>query len=372
MEKPLNVEKPTSSQENVDSLFNNFDLIQAIKQLRDKLPTLNSHLTWEALVLHWPVELPEVAVEACLMTHFDYPEEETLLIQAIKNRKAAMAKCDCARSPRLVTEDDIEYYKKIPKDVDPKTTISVPLLRVMLDTPSTLLSFLPRNSPTELSVMPFSSMDAGQRVYALFYAEWDAWMGPPYGQIHSKARYCVGLEAKLFQNFSHCKHKMTYWNPCLGYSFEQHVQRALQSPCSNWRSNFEWLGFALSHTQDQDTIKMVNSILAGQFGLKCRHMTHRFIEWQSWHCKWFYKFRVDSKTVAFVTPNEGEPETKWAERKSEKDHRYSYLYPPLKLHVGASSPSLKSIAEMTPAERNAMMHHGIGSGGNRCTSRQWL
>ncbi|KAJ8061957.1 hypothetical protein OCU04_009741 [Sclerotinia nivalis] len=353
--------------------FKDKDLVEAIRQLRSKQPTLNSNEIWNYLVMNkrWPSALDEVMVELCLIEHFDYPWQETIIAKAkiIDEPALADTKCDCVCPRKLVTEDDIEYYENCPEKVDPKETISVPLLQIMLNTPSTIKSFLPQYTPTFLSAMSSSDMNAAQRVYALFYAEWDAWMGPPSGQIHAKVEHRDGMEAVCFESFSHCEHRMTYWAPNFEYSFEEHVQRALQSPCSNWRSNFKWLKFALSRTQDRDTIMMVNSVLAGQFGLKCRHMSNMFTEWHNWHSEWFYESRVlQTKTgaVAYVTPKKGDPEVKWAE--NHEDDWFNH-YPPLSVDVGSTSPSIEARNELRgkkKKEYEAMIPPMVYCRGNRC------
>ncbi|RAL66687.1 hypothetical protein DID88_006369 [Monilinia fructigena] len=345
-DKQSQSQQTTSSQEDLVKSFNNPFLIDSIKALLKKNPTLSSHEIWETIVFGFPVELPEMVVEACMIANFDYPESATLRIKSMKAEKAAMAKCKCARAPGLVTERDIAYYLDYQKDVNPKGSMSVSLLRVMLETPSTILSFLPRDTPIDLAEISVSSMSPAQRVYRLFYVEWDAWMGPPHAQVHFKREYVDGLEAKKFQNQVHCGHKMTYWSPSMDYKFEEHVQIALKSPCSNWRYNFEWLTFALSQTTDQNTIMMVNSVLVGKFGLKCRSLSNGFIEWQSWQSKWFYQCRIQDGRVAFVTPNEGDPEVKWAEKVTGRDHDCLYFYEPPKNNEKVLSPSRESMAEI--------------------------
>ncbi|CAD6453143.1 301f9893-46ba-4a44-a99a-5577d6ca8258 [Sclerotinia trifoliorum] len=330
-------------------------LIEAIKQLRLKQPTISSNEIWDYLVMNkrWPSPLDEITVECCLVEHFDYPWEETILMRRdiLNNPELLDPSCDCVRPRQMVTEDDIKYYENCPEKVDPRETISGPLLKMMLNTPSTIKSFLPQSTPTSLSAMSFSDMTVAQRAYALFYAEWDAWMGPPSGQIHAKVEHRDGMEAVCFEDVSHCEHRMTYWTPEFKYSFEQHAQRALRSPCSNWRSNFKWLKFALSRTQDPDTIMMVNSVLVGRHGLKCRHMSNMFTEWHNWHSEWFYECRVlHTKTgaIAYVTPKKGDPEVEWA-----KNHENDWLdhYPPLVVDIGSKSPSLDSQNELRVKQR---------------------
>ncbi|APA13824.1 predicted protein [Sclerotinia sclerotiorum 1980 UF-70] len=322
----------------------NKDLIKAIKQLRSKQPTISSNEIWNYLIMNkrWPAPLDEITVELCLVEHFDYPWEETILMRAniLITPELLDPRCDCVRPRQLVTEGDIKYYENCPEKVDPKETISVPLLKIMLNTPSTIKSFLPQSTPTSLSDMSISEMNVAQRVYALFYAEWNAWMGPPSGQIHAKVEHRDGMETKYFEDFPHCEHKMIYWTPDSKYSFEQHVQKALRSSCSNWRSNFKWLKFALTRTQDQDTIMMVNSVLAGRHGLKCRHMSNMFTEWHNWHSEWFYESRIlHTKTgaIAYVTPNKGDAEVEWAQ-----NHENDWLnhYSPRLVDVGSKSPSI--------------------------------
>ncbi|ESZ91766.1 hypothetical protein SBOR_7873 [Sclerotinia borealis F-4128] len=360
--------------------YNDKNLIEAIKILRSHKPEIASNEIWESLVIRWPVRLDEIVVELCLVVHFGYLLDETIILRARHEmadrkarRKANEDGCECARFRDPVTESDIRYYQDGPKEVDPRTSKSVSLLRVMLKTPTTIMSFLPRDTPTELSRIPFYDMDVGQRVYALFYAEWNAWMGPPAGPpvvpISHNDNYDFKEEPALFEDRSCCQHIIPYWNPNIGYSFEEHVQSALRSPCSNWRTNFSWLTWTLTRTQDQDTVMMINSVLAGRFGFKSRSMSRGFVEWQNWHNEWFHETRIqDDGKVAFVTPKKGEPEVCWA----EVDTAIAYHYFPLKLDVGIPLPSFEALDEMMAKDFEmdlAMVSPELANGGNRCKNR---
>ncbi|KAG4026266.1 hypothetical protein MFRU_043g00690 [Monilinia fructicola] len=345
-DKQSQSQKTTSSQENSDASFNDDLLNECVKLLLKKNPTLSSHEVWQCMVLNWPTELSEMLVEACMVANFDYPASATIKLKSVMGKQAARAKCNCERAPSLVMETDIAYYLEYSKDMNPTDSTSVSFLQIMLATPSTVLSFLPRETPIDLAEITFSSMSPAQRVYRLFYVEWDAWMGPPNAQVHPKQDYVVGLEAKKFQKSSHCGHRMTYWSPSMDYTFEEHVQRALKSPCSNWRHNFEWLNFALSQTTDRNTIMMVNSVLVGRFGLKCRNLSNGFVEWQSWQSKWFHECRIEDGRVVFVTADKGGPEVKWAEKVAGNDHDYLYFYAPRMIDGTVPSPSRQSMAEI--------------------------
>ncbi|KAI9639967.1 hypothetical protein NHQ30_011636 [Ciborinia camelliae] len=350
-------------------------VVGAIQAVLNHSPGLSSRKIHSRLLRNetWPLKLHEVAVEACLVKNFGMRISDTRLMAAMPftsdaaidewiagclcehfGEAAADAlmkatvrnHCKCMRTPKTVSEEEIKYYRNGRMTVDPRKSRAVGLLRMMLDTKVPIKSFLPRNTPTELASMPYSFMDAGQRVYALFYAEWDAWMGPACFKAPPAIEYVEDFEEKMIfkgpqsGDPAHCHFNITCWNPEIGYSFEDHVQEVLASTCDEWRCNREWLKWAITRTEDQDTIKMINSVLAGQHGVKYRHIFHGFVEYHNWHSIWFYNFRIVHEIAAYVVEKKGDAEMMWAERFPEGHLEYHYALQPRA--TGVSSPPLKS------------------------------
>lgn len=283
-------------------------LIQSIADILTFKPKSTSREVYDLLVACSTGEgcVGESVVEACLIAEFGYSPEDTMRIKTlsaaqrnaivakrkvaklkaisededdeeeekdhikdgcicdecvIKPVKAVEALCDCNRPVQIISNVWLDRYR-IYKEDKPENSSSVALLSIMLGTASTIKSFLPNDLPDDIQSEHSASLRAGQRVYALFYSEWWAWMGPPFRQMNPKLNYKPGLEADTFEGADlHIdEHKMIYWDPSLPYSFEAHVQKALQFTCGCWRSNFLWLKFALCHTQDRNTVLMLNAV----------------------------------------------------------------------------------------------------------------
>ncbi|TGO22094.1 hypothetical protein BPAE_0183g00270 [Botrytis paeoniae] len=347
-------------------------VVQDIKELRHRQPTLSPRQIWVDLDKpnYWPAPLLEIAVEACLIKFCGVRPEDTTQLETLDYRevpgqrflnrildycfgshKFGNAGCGCWGSAKIVEKSDIDYYRKNGRvEVDPKTTRAVRLLRIMLDTKYTIKGFLPINTPAALAIMPYREMNASQRAYALFYAEWDAWMGPSR-PIHPPIDYVAGVERTAIldsSDYLDCQDELPTWTPENIKSFEVHVQCALISPCWGYRGSLEWLMFALKRTQDPDTIKMVNSVIAGFYGLKMYHMGSGFMEYHNWHNNWFHSFRVSHGIVAFVKEKENSPEVMWAER--DEEGKYTAHYDALLMPIGVSTPVLKARDKEGPAD----------------------
>ncbi|KAF7945107.1 hypothetical protein EAE96_009887 [Botrytis aclada] len=347
-----------------DKKLNLKKVLQDIKELRRHQPSLSPRQIWVDLNKpnYWPAPLLEIAVEACLIKFCGFRPQDTTQFETLDysdvpgqrfldrtldycfgSHKLGNVGCTCCGSAKIVEHSEIEQYAKMGRvKVDPKTARAVGLLRIMLDTKYTIKSFLPINTPTALALMPYQEMNPSQRVYRLFYAEWDAWMRPPR-PIHPPVDYIAGVERTAILesgDYLDCQDELHTWTPASAASFETHVQTALISECWAYRGSLDWLTFALKRTQDPDTIKMINSILAGFYGLKMFHMGHGFVEYHNWHNDWFHSYRVSHGIVAFVKEKEDSPETMWAER--DESGKYTHHYEPYLLPVGASTPVLKA------------------------------
>ncbi|TGO46474.1 hypothetical protein BCON_0322g00020 [Botryotinia convoluta] len=356
----------------INNKLNLKKVVQDIKELRHRQPTLSPRQIWVDLDRpnYWPAPLLEIAVEACLIKFCGVRPEDTTQLETLDYRevpgkrfldrildycfgshKLGNVGCACCGSAKIVEKSEIEHYRKNGRvKVDPKTTRAVGLLRIMLDTKYTIKSFLPINTPTALAIMPYREMNASQRVYALFYAEWDAWMGPSR-PIHPPIDYVAGAERTAILDsgdYLDCQKELPTWTPENIASFEVHVQCALITPCWAYRGSLDWLMFALKRTQDPDTIKMVNSVIAGFYGLKMYHMGNGFMEYHNWHNNWFHSFRVSHGIVAFVREKENSPEEMWAER--DEEGKYTQLYEAHLMPIGVSTPVLKARDKEGPAD----------------------
>ncbi|TGO31740.1 hypothetical protein BHYA_0421g00050 [Botrytis hyacinthi] len=354
----------------LDNKLNLKKVVQDIKELRRHQPTLSPRQIWVDLDKpnYWPAPLLEIAVEACLIKFCDVRPEDTTQLETLDydevpgkrfldrvldycfgSHKLGNVSCACCGSAKIVEKSEIEHYRKNGRvKVDPKTTRAVGLLRIMLDTKYTIKSFLPINTPTALAIMPYRDMNASQRVYALFYAEWDAWMGPSR-PIHPPIDYVAGAERTAILasgNYPNCQDELPTWTPESPMSFEVHVQCALISTCWGYRGSLDWLMFAMKRTRDPDTIKMVNSVTAGFYGLKMYHMGCGFLEFHNWHNDWFHYFRVSHGIVAFVREKENSPEVMWAER--DEEGKYTAHYEPLLMPIEVSTPVLKARDKVAP------------------------
>ncbi|KAF7867528.1 uncharacterized protein EAF02_009719 [Botrytis sinoallii] len=348
----------------INNKLNLRKVVQDIKELRLSQPTLSPRQIWVDLDKpnYWPAPLLEIAVEACLIKFFGVRPEDTTQLETLDydevpgkrfldrildycfgSHKLGNISCACCGSAKIVEKCEIEHFRKNGRvKVDPKNTRAVGLLRIMLDTKHTIKSFLPINTPTALAIMPYREMNASQRVYALFYAEWDAWMGPSR-PIHPPVDYVAGAERTAIldsENYLDCVDELPTWTPENTESFEVHVQCALISPCWGYRGSLEWLMYVLKRTRDPETIKMVNSVVAGFYGLKMYHMGGGFIEYHNWHNDWFHSFRVSHGIVAFVREKENSPEVMWAER--DEEGKYTSHYGACLFPVGVSTPVLKA------------------------------
>ncbi|KAM0130638.1 hypothetical protein ACHAO1_007771 [Botrytis cinerea] len=356
-------------------------VVQDIKELRHSQPTLSPRQIWIALDKenYWPAPLLEIAVEACLVKFCGVRPEDTAQLETIDDSEVAGKRflhrildyffgshklenvgCKCCGHAKIVEHSEIEHYRNGGRiKVDPKTTRAVGLLRIMLDTKHTIKSFLPINTPTALAIMPYREMNSSQRVYALFYAEWDAWMGP-LRRTPPPIDYVAGAEMKaIIDSESHldCYDEIQTWTPESPASFETHVQCALISSCWAYRGSIDWLMFVIKRTEDPDTIKMVNSIAAGFYGLKIYHMGNGFVEYHNWHNDWFYSFRVSHGIVAFVKEKEDSPEVMWADR--DEGGGYTAHYRPVLLPLGTSTPVLKARDKEGPDDWNyGTFEHG--------------
>ncbi|KAF7917846.1 uncharacterized protein EAE97_011984 [Botrytis byssoidea] len=353
-----------------DNKLNLKKVVKDIKELRRRQPTLSPRQIWVDLDKpnYWPAPLLEIAVEACLIKFCGIRPEDTTQLESLDyyevpgkrfldrvldycfgSHKLGDASCACCGSAKIVEKSEIEHYRKNGRvKVDPKTTRAVGLLRIMLDTKYTIRSFLPINTPTALAIMPYQDMNASQRVYALFYAEWDAWMGPSR-PIHPPVDYVAGAEKTAIVDsgaYPNCQDELPTWTPESPMSFEVHVQCALISTCWGYRGSIDWLTFAMKRTRDPDTIKMINSVFAGFFGLKMYHMGGGFIEYHNWHNDWFHSFRVSHGIVAFVREKVNSPEVMWAER--DEEGKYTAHYEPRLMPIGVSTPVLKARDKVAP------------------------
>ncbi|TGO82214.1 hypothetical protein BPOR_0888g00030 [Botrytis porri] len=347
-------------------------VVQDIKELRHRQPTLSPRQIWVDLDKsgYWPAPLLEIAVEACLIKFCGVRPEDTTQLETLDHHevsgkrfldrvldycfgshKLGNASCGCWASAKIVEKSEIDHYRKNGRvKVDPKTSRAVGLLRIMLDTKYTIKSFLPINTPTALAIMPYREMKASQRVYALFYAEWDAWMGPGR-PIHPPIDYVAGVERTAILDsgdYEDCQDELPIWTPGNTNSFEVHVQCALISPCWGYRGSLEWLEYALKRTRDPDTIRMINSVIAGFYGLKMYHMGSGFMEYHNWHNNWFHSFRVSHGIVAFVKEKKNSPEVMWAER--DEEGKYIAHYDAVLMPIGVSTPVLKARDKEGPAD----------------------
>ncbi|KAF7890234.1 hypothetical protein EAF00_008549 [Botryotinia globosa] len=355
----------------LDNKLNLRKVVQDIKELRRRQPTLSPRQIWVDLDKpnYWPAPLPEIALEACLIKFCGVRPEDTTQLESLDyhevpgkrfldrvldycfgSHKLGNVSCACCGSSKIVEQSEIEHYRKNGRvKVDPKTTRAVGLLRIMLDTQHTIKSFLPINTPTALAIMPYRDMNASQRVYTLFYAEWDAWMGPSR-PIHPPIDHVAGAERTAIVasgGYANCQDDLPIWTPESPISFEVHVQCALISTCWGYRGSIDWLMFAMKRTRDPDTMKMINSVVAGFFGLKMYHMGGGFIEYHNWHNDWFHSFRVSHGIVAFVREKENSPEVMWAER--DEEGKYTAHFEPLLMPVGVSTPVLKARDKGAPS-----------------------
>lgn len=268
----------------VDNKLNLKKVVQDIQELRRRQPTLSPRQIWIDLDKpnYWPAPLLEIAVEACLIKFCGVRPEDTTQLETLDyhevpgkrfldrildycfgSHKLGNVSCACCRSAKIVEKSEIEHYRNNGRvKVDPKTTRAVGLLRIMLDTKHTIKSFLPINTPTALAMMPYREMNASQRVYALFYAEWDTWMGPSR-PIHPPIDYVAGAERTAIlasDDYLDCQDELPIWTPESPLNFEVHVQCALISTCWGYRGSLDWLMLAMKRTRDPDTIKMINSV----------------------------------------------------------------------------------------------------------------
>lgn len=98
-----------------------------------------------------------------------------------------------------------------------------------------------------------------------------------------------------------------------------------------------------------------SQIIAGKFGLKCRHLQDGVVEWQSWHGKWFHSFHLTS-TEAYVIENAGEEPISWATISPEIPGVAFYYFPPLDVRVGTSF----SLDEQTKIKmKDPERYHGM-------------